>query len=1306
METIRFTKNQDNKVVNLPTATIKPSIAKLKYISSDKLPSFEDSGVLIFTTDTAELFQGAGRNKPLKPVSSVMVFEDYSLFPTEGIFDKIFVSREENMAYFWDGNEYISLVGGGADGAVTSRIYEYAQRGDFPLEGHSRTLYMDRSKDHVYRYDVATSSYINLTGGMISQEEKERFEQQGEEISTLEGIINALVGKFQGLEDEVKEIEDFDPTFLQNQINDSKMKILALETTGEDTIKVIDDIKEVLDSIKDLNVEQVGIDLASFNERISLVEIKSGEFNSILTSTSNKIDYIEGLGIEQAIAQIMPLTSQITNLTNQSANMNTAIMNLQEEINNIKSIGMDDAKKNIDDLMIAVEALENNQENMDTDLKALESRIRDFDSFDPDSVNQSLGSLESKVEDLEQEKIIVRNQIDQLISSIEDLGGTGLEEISNLIDFISTKVNDLESGKADIQLSIQNILTEIEDIKNGDESDLQDSIVILEGKINSLESDKASLQQEISDLRDIVQDLGAIDLSIVEGKIGSLETETEELKVSKQLISASISSIENRLNELESVDIGNMIDLLVAATLRIDNLETEDLAIKSEMNSIKDLLDSLGNIDIEPIDNEIQAIKVAIQDMQNVAIAGINQEIASMKAQIDSFEKEDLTWLSEELDNINNDITIFKGYDIPSLISELGHIKNQISDIEGIDLTPIIQDIQDIRDTVDAMTIPDIAPINTQISQISDNLAALRDEVENLESTDTEWINTELSNIRDSIDAIVIPQEVDLAPINQDIISLKSRLDVLENTDPVDFGPINQEIELLKIAVEALEGADQVDVEAINQELLDIKDSIAAIEMPDVELINNEISSLKTRIEDIESKDFDSIIAEVERIKTEMIAPMDVVQQDHEIRISALEAQQIAEERVTNLEQALADALERLAKFENSIASIKTIEKIEVEHGSAFDDLNLPSKIEVTLNSGEKIEVDVIWNSNGYDKDLAGTYSIVGTLVLPDGISSNLGTEIKIEITVNEEEEIVYRIITSVRTIDPITVPYNTEESSILMPTSATVDLDDSTTESLAISAWTYQGYDKNVPGTYSAQGELFLLNNVLNPDNFKAEVSITVEEPAIRNIVSISQPVQTEVEFGTDISEIILPSSVNALLDNGATVSVNISQWDTSSYNSNLSGTYTLVGTILPGDYISNSSNFVVNLVVTVEEESSDIEWMYEFEMEGAGAWDFRTHELPGWNPEHWFSLEDFYGEVYDGANKTVELRWIGYRTNRLHDPNGVPMATSVETWTHESPDGKLDYDSDYGIVNFHNASIGIRVYRLIKYKTPFTRP
>ncbi len=95
--------------------------------------------------------------------------------------------------------------------------------------------------------------------------------------------------------------------------------------------------------------------------------------------------------------------------------------------------------------------------------------------------------------------------------------------------------------------------------------------------------------------------------------------------------------------------------------------------------------------------------------------------------------------------------------------------------------------------------------------------------------------------------------------------------------------------------------------------------------------------------------------------------------------------------------------VDELPKEDIEIVSVEKIAEIKVEEGVLAQDLELPKTVSVTLSDNTVATVNVNWDLSGYNPEIAGNYTITGTLVdIPDGL---LNTELvfaELELVVGE----------------------------------------------------------------------------------------------------------------------------------------------------------------------------------------------------------------------------------------------------------------------------------------------------------------
>jgi len=85
------------------------------------------------------------------------------------------------------------------------------------------------------------------------------------------------------------------------------------------------------------------------------------------------------------------------------------------------------------------------------------------------------------------------------------------------------------------------------------------------------------------------------------------------------------------------------------------------------------------------------------------------------------------------------------------------------------------------------------------------------------------------------------------------------------------------------------------------------------------------------------------------------------------------------------------------------IIGVAEIANITVDFGTAFDDIGLPAKVQVTLDDDSTPELDVDWDEGDYDGSVPGTYTLYGDLVLTEGIENPDNLKASVNVIVKEE---------------------------------------------------------------------------------------------------------------------------------------------------------------------------------------------------------------------------------------------------------------------------------------------------------------
>jgi len=173
------------------------------------------------------------------------------------------------------------------------------------------------------------------------------------------------------------------------------------------------------------------------------------------------------------------------------------------------------------------------------------------------------------------------------------------------------------------------------------------------------------------------------------------------------------------------------------------------------------------------------------------------------------------------------------------------------------------------------------------------------------------------------------------------------------------------------------------------------------------------------------------------------------------------------------------------------VLSVTNPEGISVEEGTAFKKLELPEKVTVTVTGNLDQEVEVTWAEGDY-QTTPGTYTLEGTLTMGKNMKNPDGVKASIKVTVKKKP---YEI-KSVAKLDKKEVAYGTAATDLGLPTEVEVSYTDGT-KGIASVTWNTDNYDGNKAGDYTLTGKLSFADDVTNPKELTASVTVTVKKKA-----------------------------------------------------------------------------------------------------------------------------------------------------------------------------------------------------------------
>ncbi|RXZ83186.1 hypothetical protein EBB07_07620 [Paenibacillaceae bacterium] len=263
-----------------------------------------------------------------------------------------------------------------------------------------------------------------------------------------------------------------------------------------------------------------------------------------------------------------------------------------------------------------------------------------------------------------------------------------------------------------------------------------------------------------------------------------------------------------------------------------------------------------------------------------------------------------------------------------------------------------------------------------------------------------------------------------------------------------------------------------------------------------------------------------------------------------------------------------------------NIVAVEKAEPVTVNYGTAFEALELPDAVTVTLDNEEAIELPVVWSSEGYEQEQAGTYTLQGTLDLPVGVLNPDGLQASIDVTVLEEGPVE---VTAVEGLSAQSVAFGTDFEALPLPSEVTVTLANSKTAQLSVE-WDSEGYNGDSAGTYTLTGKLIESEKIKNQAGLQASITIHVLEEGTTpvEIVDVEQLEGRSVAFGTGFDQLELPTKIKVKLDNEQTTDLPVS-WNAGNYDGNKAAVYTLKGTLTVEQGLANPNSLQAEITIEV---------------------------------------------------------------------------------------------------------------------------
>lgn len=203
-------------------------------------------------------------------------------------------------------------------------------------------------------------------------------------------------------------------------------------------------------------------------------------------------------------------------------------------------------------------------------------------------------------------------------------------------------------------------------------------------------------------------------------------------------------------------------------------------------------------------------------------------------------------------------------------------------------------------------------------------------------------------------------------------------------------------------------------------------------------------------------------------------------------------------ENMANPDSLKASVQVTVTRKQLEIKSVAALGDKEVAYGTAVSELNLPTEVEVTYTDETTGKASVTWNTDSYDGNTAGGYTLIGTLSFADNVTNPQNLTVSVLVKVAEKEEQpkpeqkkeIKAIVNE--KLDNISVPEGTLEANLGLPGQVEVELKDGTKVNVDVE-WNLSEYKADKAGTYTLTGELVLGDEFENPNGLKVSVDVIV---------------------------------------------------------------------------------------------------------------------------------------------------------------------------------------------------------------------
>lgn len=243
-----------------------------------------------------------------------------------------------------------------------------------------------------------------------------------------------------------------------------------------------------------------------------------------------------------------------------------------------------------------------------------------------------------------------------------------------------------------------------------------------------------------------------------------------------------------------------------------------------------------------------------------------------------------------------------------------------------------------------------------------------------------------------------------------------------------------------------------------------------------------------------------------------------------------------------------------------AIVAVESVDLGEVEFGTVFGELPLPTTLTATDENGVETELSVIWNAEDYDSEKSGTQAISGTVTLPEEYYYLADSAAFKAYVAVKPEVVVPKIIVEVEAPESVDAAYNTPFSKLDLPETLTGTTEDGSAVEVNV-YWTSADYDGTIFEAQEITGKLRTPYGYGLQKGLADEVTITVQ--VVENvIVSFETVALGKMPVGLEMESLGLPGTIGGHAADGEIYTFEV-EWNAVDYNCALEGSYTIRGSV-----------------------------------------------------------------------------------------------------------------------------------------------